>query len=253
MNDAGMVALIWIASVVASILSGIFGMAGGMVLMGVYSAMLSISTAMILHGITQFSSNGYRWLILMKFTHWRGLGWYFAGCTVATATFFSLSLVPEKAVVYLILGSLPFVAVAVSGKFRLDYSKPGNPFFAGALVNGIQLMAGAAGPALDIFFIDSKLTKNQVVATKSLTQTIAHAFKITYFSLLLSTATTSEQFEIPFWVCAGSVIATFIGTSIGNSILQKFSETQFRLYTRRIVMTIGGYYLIRGALLLAQN
>jgi uncharacterized membrane protein YfcA len=145
------------------------------------------------------------------------------------------------------------VAVAVSGKFKLDYSTPGSPFFAGALVNGIQLMAGAAGPALDIFFVDSKLTKNQVVATKSLTQTIAHAFKIAYFSFLLSSATVSDQFEIPLWVCAGSVVATFIGTSIGNRILQRFSEKQFRLYTRRIVMTIGAYYLVRGALLLAQN
>ena len=43
-----------------SFLSGIFGMAGGMILMGLLLAMLPVATAMLLHGITQLASNGWR-------------------------------------------------------------------------------------------------------------------------------------------------------------------------------------------------
>ena len=41
-------------------LSGIFGMAGGMILLGLLLAMLPLAQAMLLHGITQLASNGWR-------------------------------------------------------------------------------------------------------------------------------------------------------------------------------------------------
>ena len=41
-------------------LSGIFGMAGGMILVGVLLALLPVPAAMALHAITQMASNGWR-------------------------------------------------------------------------------------------------------------------------------------------------------------------------------------------------
>jgi uncharacterized membrane protein YfcA len=51
--------------VATAFLSGIFGMAGGMILMGVLLALLSVPEAMALHGLTQMVANG-----------WRGLLWH---------------------------------------------------------------------------------------------------------------------------------------------------------------------------------
>jgi uncharacterized membrane protein YfcA len=46
-----------------SFVSGIFGMAGGMILMGILLAIMPLATAMVLHGLTQMASNGWRaWL-----------------------------------------------------------------------------------------------------------------------------------------------------------------------------------------------
>ena len=60
-----MITLTMAAALGASILStafisGIFGMAGGMILMGILLAMMPVAAAMVLHGVTQMASNGWR-------------------------------------------------------------------------------------------------------------------------------------------------------------------------------------------------
>ena len=54
-------------------LSGIFGMAGGMILIGILLALLPLPEAMALHAITQIASNGWRALLWRRFVHWRRL------------------------------------------------------------------------------------------------------------------------------------------------------------------------------------
>src|SRR5690242_1273717 len=54
------IATLGFATLVTSFISGILGMAGGMILMGVLLASLTVPAAMLLHGITQFSANGWR-------------------------------------------------------------------------------------------------------------------------------------------------------------------------------------------------
>ena len=46
--------------VATAFLSGIFGMAGGLILMGVLLALMPVPAAMMLHGVTQLASNGWR-------------------------------------------------------------------------------------------------------------------------------------------------------------------------------------------------
>ena len=41
-------------------LSGIFGMAGGLILIGVLLFIFPLPTAMVLHAVTQMASNGWR-------------------------------------------------------------------------------------------------------------------------------------------------------------------------------------------------
>ena len=59
------IAALCLLMVGTSLLSGIFGMAGGMILIGVLLATMPVPEAMMLHGITQMASNG-----------WRGLLWW---------------------------------------------------------------------------------------------------------------------------------------------------------------------------------
>ena len=54
---------ILIATLATAFLSSIFGMLGGLILMGILASILPIASAMVLHGLIQLTSNGYRaWL-----------------------------------------------------------------------------------------------------------------------------------------------------------------------------------------------
>ena len=56
-------AMIVLASLGTAFLSSIFGMLGGLILMGLLVSILLIGAAMVLHGAIQLTSNGYRaWL-----------------------------------------------------------------------------------------------------------------------------------------------------------------------------------------------
>ena len=48
------------AIVSTSFISGIFGMAGGMILMGILLAFMPLAPAMVLHGLVQTASSGWR-------------------------------------------------------------------------------------------------------------------------------------------------------------------------------------------------
>src|SRR5271167_3836084 len=51
-------ALIAVTVLVSSFLSGVFGMAGGMILLGVLLVYYDVTTAMVLFSIIQFAANG---------------------------------------------------------------------------------------------------------------------------------------------------------------------------------------------------
>jgi uncharacterized membrane protein YfcA len=53
-------ALLLVSVLLTSILSGILGMAGGMILMAILVSTVSVATAMMIHGVVQATSNGSR-------------------------------------------------------------------------------------------------------------------------------------------------------------------------------------------------
>src|SRR3546814_4824232 len=79
-----------------SFLSGIFGMAGGMVLVGVLLAVLPVPEAMALHAVTQMASNGWRAVLWWRHVRWRVVAAYLAGCAVALAVWSVWLFVPRK-------------------------------------------------------------------------------------------------------------------------------------------------------------
>jgi hypothetical protein len=64
-------AALGLASLVTSFISGILGMAGGMILMGVLLAFLPLAAAMMLHGVCQFTANGWRAFSCCREIDWR--------------------------------------------------------------------------------------------------------------------------------------------------------------------------------------
>jgi uncharacterized membrane protein YfcA len=233
-----------LTALLTALLSGVFGMAGGMILMGVYAALLPVAGAMVLHGGTQLIANGSRAFLLWRDVCWRSFAFYVAGALAAFAALWRAHLVPSPLVVFLGLGLSPFVAALLPARY-FDFERPGAALWCGMQVASVQLLAGAAGPLLDLAFVNTRLTRTQVVATKAVSQVFSHALKLAYFIPLASRGMITPTLGLAV------LCTTLLGTRIGTELLRRMSDYSFRRYSRYIVYVTGGVYLVKaGALLL---
>ena len=237
---------IFAAVLVTSIISGIFGMAGGLILMLILAQFLAVAPAMVLHGVTQFFSNAWRAVLWRTWIDWRIVGLYTLGALPAIALPLAIAYVPDKATALILLGLVPWVALSLPDAVKLDASRTGHAVLCGFLVAGTQLLAGVAGPLLDTFFVRSTaMDRRAVVATKATTQALSHTLKVGYYAAILTGNTT-----IGLDVYGAAIIAAVIGTTLGGPILEKLSNAGFRLWTRRIVLVVGSISIAQGVWLL---
>lgn len=228
-----------------SFLSGVFGMAGGMILMGVLVFMMPVPTAMVLHGITQMTSNGWRALVWRRYVQWQIVLRYAAGLAVAALLFSLLRFVPDERFVLLALGLMPFVALAVPERLVPQAERRGGAELCGFLCTVLQLISGISGPTLDLFFVKGKLDRRAVVATKATCQTLTHLVKLIYFGLLVGGA---EAGYLEPLVIAIAVGLAMLGTTLSRTVLERLTDHSFRRYTQWIVAAIGAVYLTRAVL-----
>ena len=233
--------------IVTSIISGIFGMAGGLILMLVLSQFLAVQTAMVLHGITQFFSNGWRAILWRQWIDWRIIGLYTLGALPALLVPLALAYVPDKATMLILLGLVPYAAFAIPERWALDATKTWHAVACGFVVAGLQLIAGVAGPLLDTFFVRSKIDRRAVVATKATTQALSHTLKVGYYGMLLSQAQS-----VSLDVYAAAIIAAVVGTTLAGPVLEKMSNENFRKWTKTIVLIVGAISIAQGLWLLAK-
>lgn len=226
---------------ITSFLSGIFGMAGGMILMGVLLPILPVPTAMVLHAVSQMTSNGWRATLWARYIDWRIFARYTAGLAAALAIFAFVRMVPDRALVLIILGIMPFIAVMIPDRLAPRADRPGGAEFAGFVGTVLQLVSGVSGPMLDIFFVRTMMDRRAVVATKATCQVVTHLTKLIYFGGLAGGGD-----ELSWGILVIAVVMAVIGTSASRFVLERMTDTQFRRWTRGIVMGIGAVYIAQG-------
>src|SRR5689334_7466125 len=101
-----------IVAVVTSFISGIFGMAGGMLLIGFLLALLPVPVAMVFHGVIQIAANGWRAWLWRHHVRWSVVLQFGAGTVASLIVLSFFNFVPDKALVLMTVGLTPFVALA---------------------------------------------------------------------------------------------------------------------------------------------
>lgn len=241
-------AVLAVSSLVTSFISGILGMAGGMILMGVLLALLPLPAAMMLHGVTQLASNAWRALLWRNEVDWRVFRGYAYGALLALALFAAVRLVVGKPVALIAMGFTPFVTLWLPEGLHLNVERRGHPISCGIICSALSLTAGVSGPILDIFFVRSKMRRHAVVATKAITQSFSHILKIVYFGAVVSL----EGGRVDPWTGAMMVGLAIAGTSLSRGVLERMNDVSFRRWTRWTVLTLGLFYLGDGVYLLVR-
>jgi uncharacterized protein len=227
-------------------LSGIFGMAGGLILVGVLLFLFPLPTAMVLHAVTQMASNGWRALLWWRHVRWATTGVYVVGCLLALGVWSLTLYVPDKAVALLLLGVSPFIVRAIPERILPRTMSAAHAAGAGVVSMALMLLTGVTGPLLDTLFLRSGWERRQIVATKASCQVFGHGFKLVYFGAVIDQGGSAEP-----WMLALAVVSSMIGTSLGKQILERLSDLQFLTWSNRIVTTIATYYVGYGLVLLA--
>jgi uncharacterized protein len=235
--------LLGLTILVSSFISGVFGMAGGMILLGVLLNYFDVASGMILFSIIQFFANGWRALQWRQYVRWQIFFAYLAGAAISFVAMYSVSFVPNKTMVYLSLGLMPFAIELLPRDRRPNIEWRGVPFVTGILTTVVQVLAGVGGLFLDIFFQKSMLDRKTTNATKATVQTLSHVVRATYFGSL------SGLSNIPKWALAPSIVLAIAATSLAPLVIERMTDHGYRQWTRAIIFAVSTVYLIRGAVL----
>jgi uncharacterized membrane protein YfcA len=244
-----LIAALGLLMVATAFLSGLFGMAGGLILIGVLLTILPLPSAMVLHAITQMASNGWRAFLWRSHIRWRPVAIYLIGCAVALAAWSITRYVPDKPIALLLLGVTPFMARLTPPGLKPNPESIWQGTFYGSLCMGLMLMTGVSGPLMDTFFLGGKFDRRGIVATKATCQVASHFVKLIYFGSIIDQAATLDPV-----LAVVAVAASMTGTTLARRFLEAMTDLQFRTWAGRLITAVAGYYIIYGSwLLLARS
>jgi uncharacterized membrane protein YfcA len=233
--------------VAGSFLSGVFGMAGGMVVIGVLLIYFDVATAMILFSIIQLTANGWRALQWWSYVRWDIIWLYCVGGAVAFVALRLVEFIPDKALVYLLLGLSPFAVDILPKSWRPNIEWRGVPFFCGLGTTVIQFISGVGGLFLDMFFQKSELDRKTTLATKAIAQSASHVLRLVYFVSLTGVAGVEA---VP---TVAAIALAIGGTMLAPYVIERMTDDHFRQWTRVVIYTICIVYLARAAWLYWQG
>ncbi len=246
--SALIIAILCAAMLGTSFLSGIFGMAGGMILIGILLAIMPVPDAMMLHGVTQMASNGWRGLLWWRHVRWGSAAAYILGCAVALLLWSLTRYVPSKPVAFLLLGLTPFMARLAPRNYRPNPESLKQGALYGTACMMLILLTGVAGPLVDTFFLGGKLDRREIVATKAVCQIFGHAAKLVYFGTIIDQAAVLDPV-----VAALAVFFSVVGTTLPTKVLEAMNDQQFRSWANRIITCIAAYFVAHGTFLVVYD
>src|SRR5215470_2182241 len=233
-------AAIGVAVFVASLVSGVFGIAGGMIMLGVLLIFFDVPTAMVLFSLLAATGNAWRVVSWWGHVNWRIMWGYAAGGLIATVLMGFVAFVPSKAMVYLILGLIPYLIELLPRDHHPNIEWKGVPLLSGLVTTAIQLVAGNGGLLLDIFFQKSLLDRKTTVATKAICGTVGNVARMVYFG-----AVAGVDESVPLWTFIPAVLLAIAGTMLAPYFIDRMSDQEFRRWTRQLIFVVSTVYLVR--------
>ena len=225
--------LIAVAAFFTATLSGIAGIGGGTVLIGIFYALgFAPVVAVPLHAAVQLISNGSRTLAYMKHVEWRAALWFMIGAVPAP---FLIAPLVEKAnldFLRLLMAGLISVSLLPESKQPLRLPKNAAVLLAGVLNGSLGMFIGATGLVIGRLFLRPEWRKETVIGTLALCQSIGHLAKIGGFATLGLSAIARPDILLPL------ALATVLGTFSGRWLHQYVSESLFQRVFKAILLVL---------------
>lgn len=227
-----------------SIVSGVLGMAGGLILLSALLLKLDPLIAVPVHGMVQVVSNGSRAWFLRRQVSWQAV------------LRFAWPLLPAGALGLFLLQRMPaaagrvliglFVLVATwlpkksaPGAGRSEAAWRGLPV-GGALVGFFSTLVGATGPLLGPFILALDLGPAGTIGTLAGCQILQHASKVLLFGL------GGFDFGAYLLWTSGLCISALLGTAVGTRVLGNLRPATFNRVIRLVITALSLQLLASG-------
>jgi uncharacterized membrane protein YfcA len=221
-------AILIVAAIVASAISGAIGMGGGVTLLAVMATIMEPAAVVPVHGVVQMTSNFTRALRLLRRVNWSIFAMYmpgmFLGAWIGLQLYRGAGMPWFKPAIGLFV--LTFLAW---DRFKPKRLQMPRWVFVPAGVGGgfLTITIGAAGPFLAAFFLRDDVERHEIVATKAAIQTLGHLVKIPAFLSIGFDYVAELRTIVPLLVCV--VVGTFLGTSLLHRMREDVFRNVFRI------------------------
>ncbi len=219
-----------LAGLLTSLISGVIGMGGGVLLLSLMSFFLPYQQLIPIHGMVQLISNSSRGFILRKYVRNDFLWPFVLGAPIGFYIAYTiLSQIKNPAYLYLLLALFILYALFKPKTFPQMKLRSRGWFLLG-IGSGIQgSLIGATGPLIAPFYLRDDLEKEEIVATKAAQQLVTHLLKIPLFLSL-------DFNYLDFATLLGFLaLTTVIGTWLGVKLLSRIDTNIFKIIFKSVL------------------
>lgn len=222
-GSPGYIAALAGAAYLTSTLSGVAGLGGGSVLIGLFYAIgLSPVEAIPLFAAVQVTANTSRMVAFARHVEWRAAGWFLLASLPATFVLAPYVQHVDAAWAQLLLAVLILVSLLPSpGGATLRVPDPALFGFAGLLNGALGLFVGATGLFVGRLFLRPGWRKETTIGTLALTQLLGHVQRVAAYGVAGFSAFAQPALLIP--LC----LAVIAGTATGRYLHDYLDERQF--------------------------
>lgn len=230
-------------------LSGVAGLGGGTILIGVlYAIGLTPTVAVPLFAAVQFVSNLSRTAAYFRHVEWRAAGWFLltaAPTPFLVAPFVALANVD---VIVLLLAGLILVSLAPTREGAEPIARTPALLLAGFLNGSVGMFVGATGLVVGRLFLRPEWRKETIIGTLALTQTLGHLLRVFGYASAGFAVTQRSELLLPL------VAAVIAGTFAGRALHRRLDEALFRRLFKAILLVLSLKLIYDGVTgLLAQS
>jgi uncharacterized membrane protein YfcA len=237
-----MTALLVLAALATSTVSGVVGMAGGAMLLGVM-VVLGIDPILTvpIHAAVQLVSNIARTVAHIEHVRWRPFAVQLVAALPGPILGLWLLEGLDRDTVRTVMG-LVILYTVWAPRWGLQKIPDAAAFsLAGAIAGTLGVVVGAVGPLIAPFFLRPGFTKRGIISTKAACQASHHIIKLAAFSGLYPAVLAShpEIFDLrdQLPLILPMAAATIGGAYIGRWLLTRISDAKF-VVLYKVVLTL---------------
>ena len=217
-NDNLFLILAIFASFSTSLISAIFGIGGGIILLVFFASFLPPLAIIPVHAVVQLASNGGRVFLLRKEIHWPIISTFILGCAFGAILGGMIVLQIPHELIKLLMGV--FILWSIYGYLPKFNNK--QIFFGSIISCSLSVIVGATGAFIAAIVNTFKLPKLNHIATVAFVMMTKHILKIGVFIVL------GFSFSPYINLMILMVLSGFLGTIIGKKIMYQINESFFR-------------------------